>query len=68
MLERLETDPDFLNRIIIDDESLFFDYDPDTKRGSEEWHTPHYPRQKKVRMSKSELKTMVIFFFSILAG
>jgi hypothetical protein len=52
MLERLENEPDFLNRVITGDESWFFEYDPETKRQSEEWHTPHSPRQKKVRMSK----------------
>jgi hypothetical protein len=52
MLERLETEPDFLNRIITGDESWFFEYDPETKTQSEEWHTPQSPKQKKALMSK----------------
>jgi hypothetical protein len=40
MLERLETEPDFLNWVITGDESWFFEYDPETKRQSEEWLTP----------------------------
>jgi hypothetical protein len=63
MLEQLETEPDFLNRVITGDESSFFEYDPETKRQSEEWHTPHSPRQKEARMSKSKVKTMVIICF-----
>jgi hypothetical protein len=35
MLERLKTEPDFLNRIITDDESWFFEYDPETKKSEE---------------------------------
>jgi hypothetical protein len=56
--------PDFLNRIITGDESWFFEYDPETKRQSEEWQTPQSPGQKKARISKSKLNTMVIIFFN----
>jgi hypothetical protein len=52
MLERLETEPDFLTGVITDDESWFVEYDPETKRQSEEWHTPQSPRQKKALVSK----------------
>jgi hypothetical protein len=37
MLERLETEPDILNWVVIGNESWFFEYDPETKRQSEEW-------------------------------
>ena len=40
-----------------------FDYDPETKRQSEEWHTKSSPRPKKARMSRSRVKTMIIVFF-----
>jgi hypothetical protein len=36
MLEQLETEPDFLKWVITGDESCFFEYDPETKRQSEE--------------------------------
>jgi gamma-glutamyl phosphate reductase len=52
MLERLETESNFLNRVITFDESWFSEYDPDTHRQSEEWHTPQSPRQKKALMSE----------------
>jgi hypothetical protein len=64
-LERLETEPDFLTRVIAGDESWFLDYDPETKRQSREWHTSQSPRQKKARMSKSRQWSS---FSSILAG
>ncbi|GFX85434.1 putative DD34D transposase [Trichonephila clavipes] len=38
-------------------------FDPETKRQSNEWHTPQSPRQKKARMSKSRMKAMLIVFF-----
>ncbi|XP_029672795.1 protein GVQW3-like [Formica exsecta] len=40
-------------------------YDPETKRQSMEWRSPHSPKPKKVRMSKSKVKTMLITFFDI---
>jgi hypothetical protein len=45
MLEWLETEPDFLNQVITEDESWFFKYDLETKRQSEESHT-HYSLQE----------------------
>jgi gamma-glutamyl phosphate reductase len=55
MLDRLETEPDFLNRVTTGYESLVFEYDPQTERESEEIHTPHSPRHE-------QMKTMVIRF------
>jgi hypothetical protein len=36
MLERLKTEPDFLIGVITGDESSFFEYDPESRRQSEE--------------------------------
>jgi hypothetical protein len=36
MLERLQTEPDFHTRVITGNESWFYEYDPETKRQSEE--------------------------------
>jgi hypothetical protein len=44
MLERLETEPDYLKWVIIGDKSYFFEYDPETKRQTEELYTPQSPR------------------------
>jgi hypothetical protein len=63
MLEQLETELDFLNRVIIYDERWFFEYDPEIKRQSEEWNAPQSTRKRKVRMSKSKIKKIVIIFF-----
>jgi len=62
---RLEIEPHFLDKIITGDETWVFDYDPETKRQSEEWHTKSSPRPKKARMSRSRVKStsMVIVFF-----
>ena len=48
-LERLEIEPNFLHKVITGDESWVFDYDPETKRKSEGWHTKSSPRPKKAR-------------------
>ena len=60
---RLEIEPHFLDKIITGDETWVFDYDPETKRQSEEWHTKSSPRPKKPYMSRSRVKTMIIVFF-----
>ena len=63
LLERVQSEPDFLNNVITGDETWVFQYDPETKRQSSEWHTAGSPKPKKARMSKSKVKTMLIVFF-----
>jgi len=66
-LENIENDPDFFLTVITCDETWIFQYDPETKRQSMHWKTPQSPRKKKVRMSKSKFKAMMIAF-SISGG
>ncbi|GFW65801.1 putative mariner transposase [Trichonephila clavipes] len=61
-LESIENDPYFLEHVITGDESWVFEYDPETKRQSMNWHTSTSPRPKKARMSKSKIKNMLIRF------
>jgi len=60
---RLKIEPNVLDKVITDDESWVFDYDPETKRQSSEWHMKSCPRPKKARMSRSKVKTIIIVFF-----
>jgi len=60
LLDRLEREPEFFSRVITGDESWILEYNLETKRQSREWHTANSPRPKKVRMSKSEIKLMLI--------
>lgn len=62
-LEQVEADPTLLDRVITGDESWYFQYDPETKRQSQQWLSPGAARPKKARMSKSKVKTMMICFF-----
>jgi len=39
LLGRLEIEPNFLHKVVTGDESRVFDYNPKTKRQSDEWHT-----------------------------
>ena len=39
LLGRLGIEPIFLHKVITGDESWVFDYDPETKWQSQEWHT-----------------------------
>ena len=63
LLERIENDIFFFKHVVRGDETWIFEYNPDTKRQSSEWHTSKSPRSKKARMSKSKIKTMPICFF-----
>ena len=47
LLDRLEREPKFFSRVITGDESWIFEYDPETKRQSREWHTANSPCPKK---------------------
>ena len=52
LLERIQSDKNFLKNVIPGDETWIFEYDPETKRQSKEWHTSASPRPKKARRSK----------------
>jgi len=49
--------------VIAGDETWCFQYDPETKRQSVQWKTQNSPRPKKARMSRSQVKTMLVCFF-----
>jgi len=38
LLERIQSDRNFLKNVITGDEKWIFEYDPETKRQSKEWH------------------------------
>jgi hypothetical protein len=58
-----EEGSNFLQRVITGDESWIYEYDPETKRQSEEWKHGCLPRSKKVCKSCSKIKIMLIVFF-----
>ena len=62
LLERIQSDKNFLKNVITGDESWIFQYDPETKRQSKEWHTFASPHPKKVRRSRLKIKSMLICF------
>ena len=61
-------DPHFHERVITGDEAWIYEYDPETKRQSEEWKHPGSPCTKKVHKSRSKIKTMLIVFFFDIHG
>ena len=62
---RFEEEEDLASRIITGDETWCYQYDPETKRQSMQWTCPLSPRPQKARMSRSQIKTMLICFFDI---
>ena len=63
ILDRLERETEFLSHVITGDESWVLEYDYETKRQSQEWHSANSPRLKKAKMSKSKIKSVLICFF-----
>ena len=63
LLDMIDNDDNFLDKIITGDESWCFAYDPETKRQSSEWVGEHSPPPRKLRFQKSRVKTMLIVFF-----
>jgi len=63
VVERIQSDRNFLKNVITGVETWIFEYDPETKRQSKEWHTSASLCPKKVRMIKSKIKSMPICFF-----
>ena len=49
--------------VITGDEAWCFQYDPETKRQSMQWKTQNSPQSKKARMSRSQVKAMLVCFF-----
>lgn len=63
ILNCVQRNPNFFDNVITGDETWCFEYDPETKRQSTEWHTKNSPRPKKAKMNKSRIKSMLICFF-----
>jgi len=61
--EHLEIDPDLSSKVITGDESWCYAYDPETKQQSSKRKSWNSPRPKKARRVKSNVKTLLIYFF-----
>ena len=61
----IESDPNFLSKVIMGDESWCYGYDPETKQASSQWKTPTSLRPKKARQVRSNVKMMFIVFFDV---
>ena len=58
-----DADKKIFNKIITEDETWCFAYDPETKRQSSEWVGETSPRQKELKFQRSRIKTRLIIFF-----
>jgi len=63
----LERQEDILGRVITDDETWVYQYDPETQRQSAQWKTANSPQPKMFRQPKSRGITMLLNFL-ILEG
>ncbi|GFT88999.1 protein GVQW3 [Trichonephila clavipes] len=61
-LEMINSDENFLKKIITGDKTWVYGYDPETKQQSSQWKFPSEPRPKKARQSRSNIKSMLIVF------
>ncbi|BFZ13051.1 hypothetical protein BsWGS_16090 [Bradybaena similaris] len=60
LIDCVENNENFLKTVITGDESWVYGYDPETKVQSSQWKTANSPRPKKARMSRSNVKTLLI--------
>jgi len=63
ILSDLLRNAEMFDRVITGDETWCFQYDLETKRQSMQGKTQNLPRPKKTRMSRRQVKTMLVFFF-----
>lgn len=63
LLDRSNTDENFLKNVITGDETWVYGYDVETKVQSSQWVGKSSPRPKKARQSRSNVKVMLIVFF-----
>ena len=54
---------EMFDSVITGDEMWCFQYNPETKRQSKQWKTKNSPQAKKARMSRSQVKAMLVCFF-----
>ena len=59
----LERQDDILGRLITGDETLVYQYDPETKRQIVQWKTANYPRPKKYVGPNQESKQCCCLFY-----
>jgi len=62
MLDCVESDSNFLITVITGDESWVYGYDPETKAQSSQWKHSSFPRPKKARQVRSNLKVSLAVF------
>jgi len=63
--DRAQNDPNFMSSVVTGDKCWVYGYDLETKQMSSQWSTSSFPRPKKARQVKSNIKTMLIAFFDI---
>lgn len=63
MLERVNSDPTFIKRIVTGDETWVYEFDMQTSQQASEWRLPTEPKPKKARQSRSKVKVMLTVFF-----
>ncbi|UYV69029.1 hypothetical protein LAZ67_6002109 [Cordylochernes scorpioides] len=65
MLEMVEENPNWKEKVITGDETWVYGYDPETKRQSMEWKGKDETRTKKSRLCKSKNNVLLVTFFDI---
>jgi len=60
-----DADNIFFNKIITDEETWCFAYDPKTKQQDSEWAGETSPQPKKLKFQRSCIKTMLIIIFRL---
>jgi len=62
LLDRSNTDGNFLKNVITGDKTWVYDYDDEIKVQSSQWVGKSSPRPKNARQSRSNMKVVLIVF------
>jgi len=63
LLDRVSVDENFLETIVTGDKTWVYGYDVETKAQSSQWVGQGWPQLKKARMSRSNMKAVMVVFF-----
>ncbi|GFT43122.1 histone-lysine n-methyltransferase setmar-like protein [Trichonephila clavipes] len=64
----INSDENLKRLLLVMRETWVYGYDPETKQQSSQWKFPSEPRPKKASQSRSNIKSMLIFFLIMRIG
>jgi len=64
--EQVGNDPQILSKVVTEDQTWCYGYDPETKQASSQWKTPNSPKPKKAQQVWSNIKSCWLVFLMLM--